>query len=421
MPSTSAGTASGGGTHVVMVHGTFAAGAPWTSPTSELSRALTARVPQVVLHTVDWGGQNSPSAREAASIVIRELIESLPRGDAVFIVAHSHGGNGALRAVTGVGRPVAGVVCLATPFINSSPRQIPESDPQITSDLFTALVWTPVLLYCFYKFLKFGVPIVEEEVRGTAIVWRNWMTVVLCCIGAIRFLADSLVANLMNHLRAFADKWSARLQTPLAPGCRTLVVRTTDRRDGTYDEAVLALRASRALVNAMFGLWGVLSRRRRPTCGCGCMGGPAALALALVTFAQISPTLPPLVMGELIWPIAAIAAAALAAAAVAAAGFIAVLLGGMLLLSVASLLLAAYGLRPLAWGARGEAALAPLVVDVAANTTPPFSADDLRLPRRGLLYHWLSRRELIHSVYLDPKVVDGVVSWILAQTSVDGG
>ena len=117
--------------HVVtLIHGTGARNAPWTSEGSNLRTRLEERLrPEpVIFNCFCWSGRNSVRARETAAADLRaslcKLIEEYP--DARHsIIAHSHGGNIALRALDGkfeLRKRVPLVVTLATPFIVASVR-----------------------------------------------------------------------------------------------------------------------------------------------------------------------------------------------------------------------------------------------------------------------------------------------------------
>lgn len=109
---------------VTLVHGTFSPQAAWTLPGSELREMLTASVPgQVLFHPFRWSGRNRVSERARAAGHLRDHLATLVKEhkDAVHVVvAHSHGGNVVLRALTepGLRRDIDGVACLSTPFLS---------------------------------------------------------------------------------------------------------------------------------------------------------------------------------------------------------------------------------------------------------------------------------------------------------------
>lgn len=114
-------------TLIVLIHGTFATGAPWTRPGSWFGRSLAEALERrsvdgADLTFVDWSGGNSHAARTEGSRALAARVRAFDpsQHDSCFLVGHSHGGNVALHAIvhdeTVRGR-VDGVVTLATPFL----------------------------------------------------------------------------------------------------------------------------------------------------------------------------------------------------------------------------------------------------------------------------------------------------------------
>jgi pimeloyl-ACP methyl ester carboxylesterase len=113
---------------ITLVHGTFATNAPWTTAASSLSQALRERLGDGVrIAPFQWSGRNSPAARrQAADELARRIagdVQAHP-GAQHFVIGHSHGGNVAMAAAvrSGVSERVGGVVCLATPFLLARDR-----------------------------------------------------------------------------------------------------------------------------------------------------------------------------------------------------------------------------------------------------------------------------------------------------------
>jgi hypothetical protein len=88
---------------------------------SGLRNQLRAKGHTVEFHEIPWTGRNRHGARLEAA---RDILESVPVEDDGFhhfIIAHSHGGNACMlafkddhkRRMSGI----AGVACLATPFL----------------------------------------------------------------------------------------------------------------------------------------------------------------------------------------------------------------------------------------------------------------------------------------------------------------
>jgi hypothetical protein len=115
---------------VTLVHGTFAADAQWTKSDSKLRRELHDLFGEhAAYYRHQWSGHNSFRARREAatalSAALKRYTGSFPRAR-LFIIAHSHGGNVALKALTPEIMPsVGGLVCLATPVLTARKRNYP--------------------------------------------------------------------------------------------------------------------------------------------------------------------------------------------------------------------------------------------------------------------------------------------------------
>src|SRR5215470_5590384 len=116
---------------ITLVHGTWAPGAPWTKCNSPFRKQLREELKNqhatsVKFFRIDWGGRNTHQDRRKASICLRKqlLRQCSERPNARhYIVAHSHGGNVALRAVCHsprLRREIKGIVAIATPFLSFS-------------------------------------------------------------------------------------------------------------------------------------------------------------------------------------------------------------------------------------------------------------------------------------------------------------
>jgi len=114
---------------IYLVHGTWSATARWISHGSKFSERLSAKLENsLLLDRVRWSGKNSLTAREQAThklrLELQQRIAQFPNSVHV-IIAHSHGGNIALQAISkeDLHRSV-GLVCLSTPFLNVRRRKI---------------------------------------------------------------------------------------------------------------------------------------------------------------------------------------------------------------------------------------------------------------------------------------------------------
>lgn len=102
-------------TMVTLVHGTWATHAAWTQEESELWRALKSKGYRV--ERVSWSGWNRYTARARGSAVLGKHLDDHQDVHHV-VIAHSHGGNVAVRALDGDVRAIKGVICLNTPFFS---------------------------------------------------------------------------------------------------------------------------------------------------------------------------------------------------------------------------------------------------------------------------------------------------------------
>jgi pimeloyl-ACP methyl ester carboxylesterase len=114
---------------ITLVHGTWAHDAQWTRTNSpfcnQLREELKSRgVTNVKFRRFNWSGGNTHRDRRIASVRLRKkLLRQLgsPRNACHYVVAHSHGGNVALRAVCHsptLRRELSGIVAIATPFLS---------------------------------------------------------------------------------------------------------------------------------------------------------------------------------------------------------------------------------------------------------------------------------------------------------------
>jgi hypothetical protein len=133
---------------ITLVHGTWGQGifpsrkARWFEPGSrfhgELTRLLVTAGLRHRIDAVRWPGSNSVFEREKAAIALANELaaqrEAEPEAQQI-VVAHSHGGNVALKALhrlslldpSGAGRPI-GVATLATPFLQI--YRVPDNSPR---------------------------------------------------------------------------------------------------------------------------------------------------------------------------------------------------------------------------------------------------------------------------------------------------
>jgi len=113
---------------ITLVHGTWADNAPWTQTGSPFCLQLEAQLRKrgatsVTFSRISWGGRNTHQERRTGSIQLRRhLLAQLIQDPSArhYVIAHSHGGNVAMRAVCGsptLRGQLQGIVAMATPFL----------------------------------------------------------------------------------------------------------------------------------------------------------------------------------------------------------------------------------------------------------------------------------------------------------------
>jgi hypothetical protein len=170
---------------VTLVHGTFARNAPWTHDDSKLCTGLRAAFGGgVCFRRFPWSGRNSASDRaEASEALAKQIADDVCQYPSArqFVIAHSHGGNFALSAVANAGLVdrIAGVVCLATPFLVSRKRDLGKDPLAFAVGMVLIVVFAAILI----------VNAVVDPL-GWASEWKTTAkAVLLLTIGTILFLA----------------------------------------------------------------------------------------------------------------------------------------------------------------------------------------------------------------------------------------
>jgi hypothetical protein len=211
---------------VTLVHGTFATAAPWMKPDSALCRRLKlAFGDNILIKPFNWcPADNSIDARIAAaeklSSRLAKLQENHPEARQ-YVIAHSHGGNVALDAAL-YGHNLAGIACLATPFLHASARDL----RQLT---FVNLGWwfsSLFLLSGQVVLLWFGLA-----------NWLGfWVPVSLVLAGVAAGVTSGLYERRVRRIKI--EDVAKALQTAVPADSNLLIIR------GAGDEASLALETS---------------------------------------------------------------------------------------------------------------------------------------------------------------------------------
>ena len=220
---------------ITTVHGTFAKGAAWAQPESPLSQYLTGHVGSACrIAPFDWSARNSFEARDAAANRLREHLEAIDRDEPdshQFVVAHSHGGNVALIASASaqLSKPIEGLVCLSTPFLQSWPRDIG------LARILTAAAGIVLLLANVLYFL------LRDHVAGSTL----WV-----CLFA--FFAPTIYFSQKTAARFVRDDKPRWVLPEMEPD-RVFIVRAAG------DEASAALGAATLASNLVAKFWALTS------------------------------------------------------------------------------------------------------------------------------------------------------------------
>jgi pimeloyl-ACP methyl ester carboxylesterase len=162
---------------VTLVHGTWAPDADWTHEHSTLRETLVQQLKghRVSFHALAWSGGSSSRARaEAATQLIEDLraLASRYTGAKLVVVAHSHGGNAlmyALRKDPTIRTRLAGIVCIATPFLHVRLRDLHPFDDRFVRGMLAGLIAIPLGL-AVHHFVAGKPPLVEGAVTITALI-----------------------------------------------------------------------------------------------------------------------------------------------------------------------------------------------------------------------------------------------------------
>jgi Serine aminopeptidase, S33 len=389
---------------VTLVHGTWARRADWTTESSPLCRAIRkAMHGPVRFEQFLWSGRNTVTSRsKAVEHLISHLAALQERWPHArhFVIGHSHGGNIALQAMRdkAVEARIAGVVCLSTPFLWASPRNLGRVGR-------IALWWFPVVVALFCL-----VPAVEL----LPVAFQSAASVLTLIIAlGLGFVFSPAVTK-------FARVVAGAFHYPDVPSGKVLIVRSFG------DEASAALGAAHMISWLAELIWsaasrfieGLLStvemwrsalvRRWRlivPACA-------VLVALAVVSLATAERGSWLDVSGML-----AAATLALLLAILVRGGYVAAFLGAMLIAVLAApsfLVILALGIA-----AGPELLIAALLFRVTAESTPPGGAWSVwQVPKdpsntdHGAV--------LMHSATYDDEESLAIVSQWLAQLDQAG-
>jgi hypothetical protein len=402
---------------VYLVHGTWSADARWISHHSQFSERLAARLGGLLLlDRVRWSGKNSLQAREAATSKLRaevnQRVAQFP-GSAHVIIAHSHGGNIALRAISegGLHRRV-GLVCLSTPFLNVRRRNIPAIAQKLLElgvlAILAALLALPLerwsTAHHLSLWLKTNPWVAWADLKADDVMWAPVIAPLLLLVFLLkraRKKAEALWESLhyqvpaeamLKILRTRGDEASAALSAyHLVSWLLTAAI-------GNVGAVVEAVREAKLVKKLPRRPW--ISSPEWKTAGLFKKAGIVVanclmLAMVLLGLALLSPTLRETIFTLVAGYFAMLYLVPYLAAFVVGAAFAASVLPFALV-------------GALSFG--GDALIAALIYEITAESTPEgtWSVSLLPLSSEGIV-----RNRLMHSLlYDDQLAVDEIADWI---------
>jgi hypothetical protein len=412
---------------IYLVHGTWSATARWISHRSNFSERLSTRLEgSLLLDRVRWSGKNSLTAREQATHKLRlELQERLAQfpNSIHVIIAHSHGGNIALQAISeGNLHSSVGLVCLSTPFLNVRRRRI----PNITEELvgwgifgLATLATYPVMTrwskaHNFPLWLKTNPWVSWADLKADDVLVSPLVLLLLC----LRFLfvryrkkAEALwdtlhyevhAETMLKILRTRGDEASAALSVYhlvswlIATAISSVAAVVTAVQESRF---VKRLPRSLYLWSSKWKTSGTLKKAGIFFANC------VMVCAALYCFAVVSPAVG---MSALIFLMSYFAIL-----------YLIPILAGMLVGTVFSVVLIPFALfGALSFGL--DALIAALIYEITAEVTPEgtWSVSLLPISNEGFI-----RNRLMHSVLYDDFVaIDEIAGWIkqVPATRVEG-
>lgn len=225
---------------ITLVHGTWARNARWIRHGSSLRRALESGItPQPVIEVFEWSGRNSFSARLEAAKQLSLHLRHIQQRDTLavqYVVTHSHGGNVALYAAKDqyVRAMLAGIICLATPFVHVRRRNWGQLVGKWTLMFLGAIASAGTVLTAA---LNFGMQEMVKYSEGVA------FGIVLALCGAV--IAGYVAKIAYRRI----DHWRSGIELPTVPFGELLIVRSTG------DEASAALATSQFISFLLARLW----------------------------------------------------------------------------------------------------------------------------------------------------------------------
>ena len=208
---------------ITLVHGTFAKGAAWCQPTSPLCRTLSSALDdQIVFAPFIWSARNSFTDRQHA---VDDLIEHFSRLRLRYpdfkhsAVAHSHGGNILVKALSCNPGILDSAVCLATPFFIIQPR---EKDDELEKSAEKLLVDLPLLALLF-PIVIWAIPLLPAAISVTTIFVFG---ILLATIALMAYIAKSLALRLSRTAQTVTTRLLASSVSHFEDSYKVLIMRS---------------------------------------------------------------------------------------------------------------------------------------------------------------------------------------------------
>lgn len=221
---------------VTLVHGTWGWRSPWLEEGSPLRDSIVRAVGGPVrFERFKWSGQNSVLLRQLAQRRFADHANSIHRTWPTLphlVVAHSHGGNVALKAMEdpSVSDSVTHIICMSTPFLVVSKR------PRVSFWDSVAIFWAPAF-FAYRSFAGWLSPAAEYGFQGTH-------------IRLVAVLGATMVALALGVAATRVSRWvETASRLPRLGSDRLLVLRVVG------DEPALSLNVVAVVSEIVDVLW----------------------------------------------------------------------------------------------------------------------------------------------------------------------
>jgi pimeloyl-ACP methyl ester carboxylesterase len=232
---------------VVLIHGTWAGRSIWTLPGSPLRKSVQhALGAGVRFERMVWSGRNTFHARSTAANKLLALLSELGRcysNVPVIIIAHSHGGNIAMQALTRLDPNIRvdGLLCLSTPFLIAEPRELGEIGHFATGVVPATLFWIgfSVIGQLLVQIL-FGTQIESDALFGVSGL-VDYLPFAVFLVTTIASVFVWFLAK--KHANATAKQLIEDLAYKVSPKTRVLILRTAGDEASSSLNAITLLSA----------------------------------------------------------------------------------------------------------------------------------------------------------------------------------